>query len=670
MDAIAKTGKIVNARDLDAPRVAGTTEDGRFVPRVFCTSAAAQEWATASGLLEPGTMMITNTRDPFGLLIDSVNGQYGGWVIDAGTEHETTLDAPSMRRLYALLALEQFAQLPVLHLVGVGAQFTERAENEVQALVFDSERTATIGIEQLRARIPGVAAQALPTREVLGKLIEAGVTRLNVNNSFTTQRWYARDELTRMLALLGGPDPALQSLPGGEVAGAARPPVAEDPVAWARRYPARAPVPPPGRSDADSERVFGVLRTRIDRKEVSIHEYVRVFGHDVDLYIQAQPKPLEGLVWPQRFENELQKGTTALHTYTREETMVAQVRSQPPEQRAYLRLSGVEVMRWAWAAPMLADFVHVDGYSGTSGAFSIPMELALQFLYPLFRDVERLESVPSVGLPRVTSLPGAHGLRPEVARALLSGFKHLLGAKSRADGAPVFVEHDGGRWLPAFTTDDQFFDYGCRTRAFDGVPVRADAQAPFGRWLTAARDADGVVLDPAAARPLTLDHTTLLALDFWSREGRQPRAADLVTAAAAWLAHGTLTPRAAARAVADWPRWFIAVQRTANGGFNGLRMQQADALPVFPSELSCMEFVGFHTLAGIAKGEWEPVPIVNRWRGSVFHQNAATYTDGVWLAPDADGSKGFHLHGALLDAAIERIHEQLTPRVPGFVAAA
>jgi len=270
----------------------------------------------------------------------------------------------------------------------------------------------------------------------------------------------------------------------------------------------------------------------------------------------------------------------------------------------------------------------------------------------------------------VTSLPGAHGLRPEVARALLSGFKHLLGAKARAGDTPPLVEHDGGRWLPAFTTDDQFFDYGRRNRAFDGVPVRADAQAPFGRRLAAVRDVDGVVLDPAAAHPLTLDHTTLLALDLWSRDGRQPRAADLVTGAAARLADGTLTPRAAARAVADWPRWFIAVQRTANGGFMGLRMQQVDALPVFPNELSCREFVGFHTLAGIVKGEWEPVPISHRWQSSVFHQNAAVYADGVWLAPDADGSKGFHVHGALLDAAIERLHEQLTPRVPGFIAAA
>jgi hypothetical protein len=674
LDAAVKEKGIGNVKvgDTETPRVAGATTPDGFVPRLFTDVATAREWATAGGLLEPGELMMTNECAPSTLLVESVNGRYGGWVIDEGAEHAVTLDAPSVRRLYALLALEDFARLPVLHLVGLGGRFTERlADGQVQALVFDSERTASIGIEKLAARVPGVAAEARPVHDVLTRLLAAGVSRLNVNVGFTTERFYLRDDLTRMLAVLGAADPALQSLPGGDVAAAAaRASIPDDLVAWARRYPAQPMVPPPGRSDADAERVFGAFRARLAKETVSIFEYVRVFGHDVDLYVQPNPVPTQGLTWPQRFDNPIKKGTTTLSTFTREETMRAHVREQPPAHRAYLRLSGVEIMRWAWAAATSPDFVQVDGYSGTAGAFEIPIELALQFLYPLYRGVEQLESVPSVGLARVTALPGAHGLRPEVARALLTGWKHVLGAKARAGGAPSVVEHAGGRWLPAFTTDDQFFDYGRANRAFDGVPVRADAQPPFGRWLAAAREADGVVLDPGAPRPLLLDHATLLALDLWARDGRQPRAADLVKAAAALLGDGTLTPRAAARAVADWPVWYLALQQTPDGSVTGTRMRQVDAVPVFATEASCRAFVDAQVRDGLAKGEWRAIAVPHRWRVSVFHQAVFSHADGAWLEPAPDGSGGLHVSGAMLDAAVERLHEQLTPRVPGFVAAA
>jgi hypothetical protein len=539
----------------------------------------------------------------------------------------------------------------------------------VEALVFDSERTASIGVEKLVARVPGVLAPPRPTREVLTRLLAAGVTRLNVNSGFTTERWYGRAELARMLALVGEPERVAAPAPASEVATVPRRSTAADALAWLRRHPARPMLPPPGRSDADAERAFGALRTRLDKQAVSIHEYVRLLAHDVDFYVQANPAPREGLRWPQRFETRRDGASSALHAYTREATMVAQVSTEAPELRGYLRLAGVELMRWAWASPLPADVVYVDGYPGTAGALSLPLDIALQFLYPLFREVESIESVPSVGLARVSALPGAHALRPEAARALLTGWKHVLDVKARAADAPACVEHDGGRWLPAFTTDEQFFDYGRKHRAFDGVPARAEAQAPFGRWLAAVREADGVVLDPGAPRPLTLDHTTLLALDVWSREGRQPRATDLVAAAARHLADGVITARQAGRAVADWPRWYVAAQQSTDG-VAGIRMREADALPLFATANSCMAFVDHHRRAGIVKGEWKAVPIPHRWRVSVFHEATDAYADGAWLEPAADGTGGFHVHGAMLEAAVERLHEMLTPRVPGFVASA
>lgn len=700
LDAAVKEKGIGNVMtsDTENPRVVGATGKDGFVPRVFTSEDVAMEYATARGLIEPGELLMSNHRDAKGYVIDSLNEQYGGWVIDEGTEHAATLDAPALRRLYALLALEDFARLPALHLVGHQGRFVERlADGAVQALVFDSERTATIGIQKLRQRVPGVAAQQFPVLPLLARLLGAGVTRLMVNNGFTTERWYARDELETMVALLGGDagaaagqatsaeassvaaataDPALQRPPGGDVAGAGRPPagdrrpIAGDLLAWARRYSTRPVVPPPGRPDAESQRVFRALRERVQKQTIGIPEYLRLLAYDVDLYVQPLPKPLGGLLWPQPYQDPDDREKSFVHTYTREATMREAGRNEPPEMRAYHRLSGIELMRWVWATPKnAADEIYIDAYKGTEGYLKLPSRWALSVIYPLFAEVESLESVPSVGLARVTGLAGARALHAEVARALLQGWKHLLGTKARAGGAPVPVEHDGGHRLPAFTTDDQFFAYGAKHRGFDGVPVRADSQPPFGRWLAAARDCDGVVLDPAAPRPLTLDHTDLLALDLWSRESRQPRAADLVKAAAQRLADGTIVPRTAARVVADWPAWYLGVQRTETG-LNVLRMPQADALPIFASERTLTAFVSFHTKAGSLKGLWEALPVLHRWTFSVFHEGVESYADGAWFEPAADATGGLHVDGDMLQAALERVHERLTPRVPGFVAGA
>ncbi len=44
--------------------------------------------------------------------------------------------------------------------------------------------------------------------------------------------------------------------------------------------------------------------------------------------------------------------------------------------------------------------------------------------------------------------------------------------------------------------------------------------------------------------------------------------------------------------------------------------------------------------------------------------------DGAWFEPAADATGGLHVDGDMLQAALERVHERLTPRVPGFVAGA
>jgi hypothetical protein len=326
-------------------------------------------------------------------------------------------------------------------------------------------------------------------------------------------------------------------------------------------------------------------------------------------------------------------------------------------------------MRWLWAAPKAADDVYINAYEGSGGHLRVPGTWALSTIYPHYLDIDSLDEVPAVPLPRLTALPGARGLHAEVAKALVHGWKHLLGTRRRDGGAVRPLERDGGRWLPVFTTDDQFFAFGSADRSFDGLPVRADANPPFGRWLGAAQECDGVVVDPAAPRPLMLDHTDLFLLELWSRLGVQPRGPVLARALAVLRGDNLITPRVAARIVADWPEWYIGVQRS-DTGVSILAMPDREALPIFPTADAVGEFVARQRAAGRVAGAWEAIGLVHRWTASVFEHVGDSYRDGACIAPAPDGGGGLALDHGMLDAVMQRLHERLTPRVPGFVVEA
>jgi hypothetical protein len=465
-------------------------------------------------------------------------------------------------------------------------------------------------------------------------------------------------------------DPALEATGGDLAAGAPASPAAGEAAARARRYPVPAMVPPPGRADDGSQQAFKVLWERVQKDRITIWEYVRLLAHDLDLYVQLLARPARGATWPQPFRDAKEPEKSLLHTYTREDRMRAAMAGDPPEERRFQRLAGVELMRWLWAAPKTVDDVYVNAYKGSEGFLRVPARWALSVIYPHYLDVESLDAVPAPPLPRLAALPGAgSGLHAEIVKALVQGWKHLLGTKARDGGPARPVERAGGRWLPAFTTDDQFFALGSADRSFDALPVRADAQPPFGRWLAAARDCDGIVLDPAAPRPLTLDHTDLLLLDLWSRLGVQPRGPELAKTVAGLSAEGAITPGVAARIVADWPEWYVGVQRS-EAAVAVLTMPDRDALPIFASPDAVGAYVAHHRTAGRLRGSWEAVGVVHRWAFSVFDQVRESYRDGACIAPAADGSGGLAVDAAMLEAAMQRLHERLTPRVPGFVAEA
>jgi hypothetical protein len=423
-------------------------------------------------------------------------------------------------------------------------------------------------------------------------------------------------------------------------------------------------IAPPGRPDADSERAARALALRAEAKQGPLWEYIRAFAFDLDLHVPVFSERLNGHLWPVATKDAT-TGAFRVRAYSRADRMREALRGVPAAEQRSAHVSGVELMRWLWASPVKIEEIQLDAFKDSQSACRMPVKWVFSPIYPHFVEMFDASAITPIGLAKLTTLPGARGLQPEVGRALVQGWKRLIGTAARDGGPLPLVEHRGGRYLPVFTTDEQFFALGSADRGFAGRPARADAEPPFDRWLLAVRDADGVILDPAAPRPLVLDHTDLLGLDTWCRSGNPPQGVDFVAAVERRRRADVLGPRVAARIVADWPGYFVAAQE-AGTGVSLLKMPKGDALAAFTRPEVAAAYIEVCRSFGWITGDWEPRPILHKWTNSVFHLARNEYADGLWIDAIPDGSAGLHLDGAMLDAAVERIGDHLTPRVPGF----
>jgi hypothetical protein len=468
-----------------------------------------------------------------------------------------------------------------------------------------------------------------------------------------------------------GHDPALDPQPGtwdmvqgGEAEGllhAAR---------RATRFATRPMEPPPGRSDEDSRAAFQSLRISVDQGAVQIWEYVDTIAFDLDLYVAIHPRPVDGLAWPQFFRHPEKEGATIAYAFTREDTARQMMEPPPPERLRLHHLSGIEAMRWIYNTPQTIDDVAIDLYKGTDGWAMFPHFWALSAIYPHFVDIESLDQVAAVGLPRLGALPGARGLKPEAVKAMIAGRGSLSGMTGPDGGAAGAVEHDGRRYLPVFSDPDQFFAFASQRPDYKGRPAPVDGGPPFAGWLRAALGHDGVLLDPAGPAPLPLDHTDLLVLDLWLREGNgQPKGWTIASEIARLHYEQVLSDRVAALIVADWPRYFMIAQQTPEGGVNLLKIPDPDSdrLPVFTTADAAETYIRVFRNMELLKEEWQVVPILHRWDTSVFHNALDNFDDGAWVDPIALGGGGLPVNRSMLETIIERIDEKLKPRIPGFV---
>ena len=99
-----------------------------------------------------------------------------------------------------------------------------------------------------------------------------------------------------------------------------------------------------------------------------------------------------------------------------------------------------------------------------------------------------------------------------------------------------------------------------------------------------------------------------------------------------------------------------------------LKMPGGDILPIFTTADKLEAFIQYYVLEGVLEGAWDPGTVSHKWTHSAFLQASRSYQEGAWVDPEPGPEHG-GVPGDpdMLAYAIERIDEQLKPRVPGFI---
>ncbi len=676
----------VKVTDVENLRLNGIqTQDG-FVPRVFTNDELARRFAVTSGLIEPDAAMPFTTKNWTSGFQEFLFNGYPGAVIDDGSDHKINLHRPSIARLYGYLTFNEFAALSGLHVVLHEGKilYQQPPDGGVQAFVYDSDRAASYGIVELQKTAP-VELHKAPPSELIPRLLRAGVTLLVINHALADARTYNRDDLVKMADTWSpqsseAPDTATASAPPvdpsldpqareqASATSAARTDVPELLQKALKSRPVPM-VPPPAQNDVDAQMLFHEWKNKSEQQSAEVYELLEVLAFQIKLYTLVHGRPVDGLRWPQFFRAQDEENKTITYLYTQEEMTKKAVENDPPENQRYIALSGIEALRWIWSAPRSIDLVGIDCYPNSPAWMTIPNYWVLSAVFPLFCEISDLKKVPSAGLGKLGGLPGARGLKPESVRALVHGWKQLLSLEQEGE-TTAMIDYGGKRYFPIFSDADQFFAFSSSPQGIPGKPKQvAGKEAPFGHWLEATAEHDGVILDPAGPHPLVLDHTDLLGLELWCRRPeRGPAGWNIINAIADLYYNKKITAVVAGRLVADYPRYWVGLQHTQNQSAL-LMVPQTDACALFTSPELAKTYLDWYMNLDSVKTQIEgmqPVPVLTRWNTSSLAVAAGQFSE-IWIDPDPLAGTGLRLGADAMEAALKRIDEKLKPRIPGFV---
>jgi hypothetical protein len=486
--------------------------------------------------------------------------------------------------------------------------------------------------------------QATPWARALRGCVDREDTGLVIDDGTAHAIVLGRGDLQQLLAVFEAlPRPAPRTL-----------------LARAREGAALPPVPAPRRTDDASRAFLAALEPRFGTG-MATWLFVETLMYEMDAHLQVDPKVYNGLRWPSFHQGPGDGQPTTVFAFAGGDTLRQALAERPESGTEGVALAAVEALRWIVAAPGYIEMLTFLGRLQDTGQ-ARPVDLYLPALLPAAHHIGDLREVPAVALPRLGALPGGRALRPEAVRALVLGWRHLIGVK---DGRTVQL--DGQAWMPVASSEDAFFAALPRG-ARGGEPDPAGAEPPFLRWLMGLGGAAGLVLDPGGESPLKIESVDLLLLDRWSAHPeRQPGAHEALTTVAKLLEDGAITPERAGRMAADFPFYWIGA-RAREAQREVLMFPDTDALLLFTSEESARRYLGELATLGLGEG-FAPARVRFGWAKNPFVMALAGYSE-AWIDPASPMTGGgLRLSSTALKAAVARLDETLKPRVPGFIVA-
>jgi hypothetical protein len=192
--------------DTNEPEPIGVTaKDGSHGPFVFTEGLTAHEFAKTHNLCDENGSFFSFEKPWIEGLHDFLMRNYGGLIVDPGTNHELQMSRETIAELFAQLTMGQLLKIEKILVASSGKSLHWRGgQNSLQAIVFDNKHAAKHFVEQMEKEgNKDVNVKRMRTSDVIAFLLRTNVNELVVNAMLPDERTYPRDDFVKMLRLLG-----------------------------------------------------------------------------------------------------------------------------------------------------------------------------------------------------------------------------------------------------------------------------------------------------------------------------------------------------------------------------------------------------------------------------------------------------------------------------------
>jgi hypothetical protein len=694
------------------PPVSATTLDGPQGQRaflVFTDSMRARHYARQRGW-DPTVSLPSHAVPWLPVLRRVVAERWAGLVVDLPGNEPFVVSRALAERVFALLHRDRWARLAEWYmLTSNGSVAVERSKDGFSVWAFDSIEHAHQAIDGFLSRDASVSIASFLTTALVRDLIDAGIGCVHVNAGLHDDHSYDWNDLRAMVTAPSAPaespapleafadpnlamwvvdawhhamthgaldSPALMSAhavgssPEEAVsAGSVEvPPSAAACSSEDDSAPLELAVAAPrfNLSSAESDRSSReqAVLPRLERSEEEVRRHIARFGKRFETPYVPQWELIEDLAF--NFDLWVLQGPDSPWPWADGDHLPVYLdggHARRAAADAHLlraeRLRGLEVLRWAWARSPETSLKLMDA---TTAPVSLPASWPLSALCPMGYEIGDIKKVPQVGLPRLASLPGVRGLRPEVQRALASGWKQLLGVR-RLD-APFTVTRDSGPYLAVCTDADEFFRLAAREPRSDLRPQQLMG-APFDEWLRGGTHWRGVVINPGSVVPIVLEHVDIIVLISWATQRSAPSIEEVVRTTGRLQRDGVLTSEAVGRVLADVPQLVCcgAPDQPATLDGQGLAFSSIARATSFFDDLGQTSDSSAGAFA--FPGGSAPTSVASGWRRSLIDR-LPPHVERVLVDPAGDGTAAVVLDSVGLASARARLRETFRPRAEIF----